>query len=124
MRIDHLEPNSRVILELQSTWHTTGGTEIAFFLGVEGEGDERVARFRQIDTATLESYEWEAYRFEGRWAFGSGANRLSCLGYATKPTLSWDYDEQECRIQWREGEVCNLPAGHIGYHNARKEALA
>lgn len=41
---------------------------------IEGDGDDARATFR--DAAGM---EWQAYRFRGRWAYGSSANRVSVV---------------------------------------------
>ena len=68
-RIDSLKPNTPVLLKFRE------GTEEATFLALIGEGDERRARFIQHDDA-VGLYEWEAYRFRGRWAYGTSADTL------------------------------------------------
>lgn len=90
MRLDSLKPGSAVKLSL------AGREEIAFFLGILGEGTERVARFAQTSTDVVpenvdryptnearwtvaETYEWAAYRYKGGWAFGTSAERLSLV---------------------------------------------
>jgi hypothetical protein len=47
----------------------------AKLLKLEGEGDDARATFKDED-----GMEWEAYRYNGRWAYGSSANRLQVLG--------------------------------------------
>jgi len=42
---------------------------------VEGKGDDARATFQDLEPN--ETFEWEAYRFNGHWAYGSSANRLS-----------------------------------------------
>lgn len=41
---------------------------------LEGEGDDARATFRDVS-----GMEWEAYRYNGRWAYGSGAHRLTVV---------------------------------------------
>lgn len=41
---------------------------------LEGKGDDARATFRDVS-----GMEWQAYRFNGRWAYGSSANRLQVL---------------------------------------------
>jgi hypothetical protein len=41
---------------------------------LEGEGDDARATFRDAS-----GMEWEAYRYNGRWAYGSGAHRLTVV---------------------------------------------
>ena len=71
-RIDSLKPNTPVLLKFFRS------TEEATFLAIVGEGDERRARFVQHDDA-IGLFEWEAYRFQGRWAYGTSAERLSLV---------------------------------------------
>lgn len=68
-RIDNLEPGTEVTL----FFHGEQDSEPAVFLGLKGEGDSRHAKFRS------EHGEWEAYRYNGRWAYGTGADRLQLL---------------------------------------------
>lgn len=79
-RIDSLTPDTEVTLR----FHHRGNSydEAATFLGISGEGDDRRARFRSADTETLtagRTYEWEAYRYNGHWAYGTSADRLSLV---------------------------------------------
>lgn len=82
-RIDTLKAGQKVTLGFYS-----GGVKLeesAEFLGVEGEGDKRHAKFRSVynsPKSTGESpryYEWEAYRYRNRWAYGSSADRLTLV---------------------------------------------
>lgn len=59
--------------------------ELAVFLEHRGKGDDQVAVFRQSENvgrtpagqlADPLGFEWEAYRFQGRWAYGTSANPL------------------------------------------------
>jgi hypothetical protein len=74
-RIDSLTPDTPVTLkfcaELQG--EDAAFEEDAVFIRITGEGDERRATFR---TQVVKPYEWEAYRFNGRWAYGSSAETL------------------------------------------------
>lgn len=75
-RIDNLKPGTIVVLD-------TGydEPERAIFLGIDGEGDEREARFAQFlaGPGPARIQEWQAYRFNGRWAYGSGASALKLV---------------------------------------------
>lgn len=52
--------------------------ESAVFLGITGSGEERRARFETVgeDDRLI---EWEAYRFEGDWAYGTSAQLLRAI---------------------------------------------
>lgn len=69
-RIDTLKAGSTVELVFRY------GVERAVFLGITGTGDDRRARFLQLNVDG-EPYEWEAYRYNGRWAYGTSADRLT-----------------------------------------------
>jgi hypothetical protein len=49
-------------------------TETARFNGVIGRGEDRRAVFESRDGDR--TYTWNAYRFEGEWAYGSSAEPL------------------------------------------------
>lgn len=49
-------------------------TEEHTLVKFEGAGDDARATFRDVS-----GMEWEAYRFKGRWAYGSSANRLTVV---------------------------------------------
>lgn len=69
-RIDSLQPGTKVVLDFAGKY-----TEEHVFQGIRGEGDSRVARFD--GTSHLGGpYSWEAYRYNGRWAFGTSAEWL------------------------------------------------
>lgn len=51
----------------------------AVFIGITGEGDHRKAHLVSA-TKGGALMPWEAYRFNGRWAFGSSAERVSIIG--------------------------------------------
>lgn len=73
-RIDNLTTGSPVLLRLFTGSHIES-EEPATFLRVEGEGEARVAWF-QTHLNDGSHYAWPAYRFQGRWAYGSSADRL------------------------------------------------
>lgn len=68
LRIDNLNNGDAVRLDL------AGDEEVALFVAVNGEGNDRRATFVQVTPAG--SYEWDAYRYNGGWAFGTSADRL------------------------------------------------
>jgi hypothetical protein len=81
LRIDNLIPGSLVNL----VFHPGIGSftkkedvtpEEAFFIKIEGAGDDRRATFVQLDYMN-QPYTWQAYRYKGRWAYGTGADKLS-----------------------------------------------
>lgn len=78
-RIDQLQPGDRVQLRFDGR----DETEPATFVKLEGEGDDRLATFSQTQAQSTATgvepvdYEWDAYRYNGRWAFGTSAQRLS-----------------------------------------------
>jgi hypothetical protein len=49
-------------------------TLTAKLLRIEGEGDEKRAVFHDEEIG-----EWEAYRYNGRWAYGSSAEPLRVI---------------------------------------------
>lgn len=81
-RIDALQPGTAILLDFCSGTQSYGRVEPALFVGVEGKGDDRRATFVQVSTSGPMgpqgqlSYEWQAYRYEGRWAVGSSADVL------------------------------------------------
>lgn len=81
-RIDKLEPGQQVTLRFHGPY--AANDETVTFLGIEGTGDDRRARFFTRGTPLTKSdpddgYEWEAYRYNGTWAYGSSADRLSIV---------------------------------------------
>ena len=73
-RIDSLKPGTTRELQFNAEFQGPGRAyrEEATFLGIEGTGDERRARFDS-------GYEWEAYRYNGHWAYGSSAETLRLI---------------------------------------------
>lgn len=69
-RIDQLTPGTRVLLGFSY------GDEPATFVGITGQGDDRLATF-DSDRGDGTSYRWSAYRAGGRWAYGSSCERLT-----------------------------------------------
>lgn len=84
-RIDSLKPGTRVTLAFHkraSTAMAKGGRvdeEQFTFYRMEGEGDQRRAVFQYVEGPDNDANRWSAYRYEGRWAFGSSAERLQLL---------------------------------------------
>lgn len=82
VRIDSLEPGAKVRLKFCGSGWNAEHDEDAVFVGVTGEGNDRRATFRSLDQRTYEDrveYEWDAYRYNGRWAYGSSAETLRLL---------------------------------------------
>jgi hypothetical protein len=48
--------------------------ENCILIKIEGEGDDRRATFKDNEIG-----EWEAYRYNGHWAYGSSAERLTVV---------------------------------------------
>ena len=78
IQIDRLEPGTAVLLEMFNRSEALP-PEHALFLGVVGEGESRRAHFSQMLKPGA-SFDWEAYRFGGRWAYGSSADRMRVVG--------------------------------------------
>jgi hypothetical protein len=73
-RIDRLTPGTNVTLGFDH------GTEPATFIDfADNEGDPR-ATFESMDIDTGRTYRWEAYRYNGHWAYGTSADRLRLVG--------------------------------------------
>lgn len=86
-RIDWLQPNMRVRLFFatdSSNGTRNGYEEDATFLRIEGKGHDRHAVFESADLLHGGSYEWEAYRYNKRWVYGTGADRLSLVDVITE----------------------------------------
>lgn len=76
-RIDQLTEGMEVVLRFDG--HRE---ESAKFLRMVGKGDSRRATFQSWDKPfgkDLIPYEWEAYRYNRRWSYGSGAGRLKLV---------------------------------------------
>jgi hypothetical protein len=69
LRIDKLTPGTSVVLDMGYE------AENSVFLGIEGSGDKREARFLSVDKDG-KTYEWRAYRYNGHWAYGTSADYL------------------------------------------------
>ncbi len=72
-RIDNLVPGSIVTLNLRNY------QEDVVFLRITGTGEDRHAEFVSTVSSDKNMYRWAAYRFEGRWVYGSSADRLSVV---------------------------------------------
>jgi hypothetical protein len=51
-------------------------TEYAILLDTAGDGDDLRVTFRSNGVYPGETYEWEAYMFEGRLSYGTSAEEL------------------------------------------------
>lgn len=86
-RIDQLDRGAIVVLECGAGKRAYD--ERALFVGIIGEHDDRRARFVSVSEGggnhnrlrddAKGYYEWEAYRYNGRWAFGTGAERIAVM---------------------------------------------
>lgn len=80
MRIDKLIPGDLVTLGFCGSDNKVHTEEPAVFLGHIGYGVTRRAEFAQVDRDNGNRiYEWETYRYNGGWAYGSSAERLRLL---------------------------------------------
>ena len=71
-RIDSLGVGEKVVLDFTGSMGNTGYRETMIFKGITGEGEKRRATFADQYTED----EWEAYRYNKHWAYGSSADRL------------------------------------------------
>lgn len=78
MRIDNLTVGAEVTLRFHGSFGNKTYDQSFVFLGIKGEGSERRAEFKYA-AGTGGYGTWEAYRYQGRWAYGSGADRLSLV---------------------------------------------
>lgn len=74
--IDKLQPGTQVTLGFAQRGKSS--EEPAVFVKLTGEGESRHATFRQ-DDKNGNPYEWDAYRNNRRWVYGSSAQRLSLV---------------------------------------------
>lgn len=73
-RLDRIAPGST--LEITTFYRNAPhDPERVVFLGIEGSGDDRRAKFMQTGPDG-KPFTWDAYRYGGRWAYGSSADRL------------------------------------------------
>lgn len=77
-RIDNLNPGELVTLRFHGSRSLGNDAydEQFKFVGIEGVGDDRRAGFTDAHS-DLDSTAWQAYRFRGRWVYGSSAEKLS-----------------------------------------------
>lgn len=78
-RIDTLKSGQKVTLGFYYSGQKT--EEPAEFLKIEGEGESRRASFRTeiVVRGEKRSMVWDAYRYNKRWAYGTGADRLTLV---------------------------------------------
>lgn len=79
IRIDSLVPDDVVTLRYHGTHGNETYEEQATFLSREGEGEDRIVYFATQDGTDEGFYRWSAYRYKGRWAYGTGADRLQVV---------------------------------------------
>ena len=70
-RIDTLQPGATVQLLFHGRY---GDFMTQTFVGISGTGDDRRATFHDDTTG-----DWDAYRYEGGWAYGTSAERLQLI---------------------------------------------
>jgi hypothetical protein len=75
-RIDSLKPGDVVTLRFVGRWGNSTYEERMEFVGITGAGDDRRATFR---TPGYANDDWDAYRFNGRWCYGTSADPLVLL---------------------------------------------
>jgi hypothetical protein len=77
LSISHLTAGDKVTLEFSEECQGAGHAyrEAATFVGIDGAGKSRLATFTTLDENGNE-YEWEAYRYDGAWRYGSAADAL------------------------------------------------
>lgn len=80
-RIDSLKPGTTVTLKFHGSKSLGNDPYIqdAVFLGVYGVGDDRRARFMSVEAKIYDPGGWDAYRFNGHWAYGTSAERLTLV---------------------------------------------
>lgn len=82
MQIAKLTPGAKVVLDFAGKY-----TEEAEFVRLTGEGEDRTATFRSKSHRDGSEYDWDAYRVNNRWVFGSSAQRLSLVAIARHVSL-------------------------------------
>lgn len=84
IRLDKLPALTVVSIEIKY------GVEEVVFIGIDGEGDDRKARFLSRGYHG-EVYEWAAYRMNGRWAYGTSGDRLKVTDakVVNAPAAKW-----------------------------------
>lgn len=78
MRIDQLEPGTKVTLRFGGSFGNHTHLDESYFVEIKGSGEDRRAVFSFTEKVDEHS-TWEAYRYNGRWAYGSSADRLSLV---------------------------------------------
>lgn len=81
-RIDSLTAGDTVRLQFDGSMGNETYTETMIFVGIKGEGEKRRAIFTD---EYQHDAEWEAYRYNGHWAYGTGADRLRLLEVIAGP---------------------------------------
>ena len=77
IRLDKLAEGTGVMLNFHVGKRIVETSE-ARFVRMEGEGEDRHAVFRSRGRKGKNGwYEWEAYRYKGRWAYGSSADLIT-----------------------------------------------
>jgi hypothetical protein len=90
LRIDQLVPGDMVTLGFCDSSQKVAFEEHALFVAHVGYGPSRRATFAQVDRDNGNRvYQWDAYRFDGSWSYGTSAQRLRLmsLDVPAKPTL-------------------------------------
>jgi hypothetical protein len=81
-RIDSLKPGTPVRLKFCAEFQGKDQAyeEDAVFVALTGEGNDRRATFGSPDQRVPGEdrvwYQWDAYRYKGRWVYGSSAETL------------------------------------------------
>jgi hypothetical protein len=80
-RIDKLKSGTQVTLKFHGSKSLGNDPYIedAIFVGIYGVGDDRRARFMSANATIGNTGGWDAYRFNGHWAYGTSAERLSLV---------------------------------------------
>ncbi len=76
-QIKSLKPGQQLILTFKNASNKVISEEEATFVSYAKNGDEQTATFSQVNPTTGKTYEWDAYRFQNRWVYGSSAEPLS-----------------------------------------------
>lgn len=76
-RISSMQAGEAVTLR----FHTRSGhfDEAAVFVGLSEDGETATFRSASDNKSDDDTYDWDAYRFQGRWCYGSSAQRLSVV---------------------------------------------
>lgn len=74
-RFDSLVPETDIVVRFGREFQFDGPEdEDATFVKIEGTGNDRRMTLRQAGMG-----EWEAYRYNGRWVYGSSAESLRLI---------------------------------------------